>query len=53
MITEIELTPTVVVRSDADAEKAKRLLIKAEENCLISYSMKTKTTLFPVIQVKE
>jgi organic hydroperoxide reductase OsmC/OhrA len=48
-ITEITLRPQLVVREARDAERALRILQKAERNCLISNSMKTQITLEPEI----
>jgi peroxiredoxin-like protein len=46
-ITEIVLTPRLVVRNAKDLERARRVLEKAEKNCLISNSIKTKVRLAP------
>ena len=43
--TGITLKPTITLKSDADAGKAKELIEKAEANCLISNSMKATVTL--------
>lgn len=43
--TEITLKPTITLKAGADAAKAKELIEKAEANCLISNSMKTKVHL--------
>ena len=43
--TEITLKPTITLKAGADAAKAKELIEKAETNCLISNSMKTKVHL--------
>ena len=48
--TAITIKPTITVESDADADKAKQLIEKAEANCLISNSMKATVTLEPVIR---
>lgn len=44
-MTEIILHPNLVIRHSKDLEKAHRLLVKAEENCLISNSIKTRVRL--------
>lgn len=48
--TAITLKPTIMLKSSADAGKAKELIEKAEANCLISNSMKARVTLEPVIR---
>jgi peroxiredoxin-like protein len=53
MISEIELKPKVVLKYEKDRERAIRILHKAEEACLISNSMKTKTVLSPEVTVIE
>ncbi|HEX3074662.1 MAG TPA: OsmC family protein [Ignavibacteriales bacterium] len=49
MISEIELAPKIKVKNDADRERALRIIEKAEHNCLISNSMKSKIILNPEI----
>lgn len=53
MITEIELKPKVVLKYEKDKERAIRILHKAEEACLISNSMKSKTFLKPEVTIPE
>lgn len=48
-VTVITLRPQIVLQSGSDAAKAKELIEKAEANCLISNSMKTRITLEPTI----
>lgn len=48
--TAITIKPTITLKSNADAAKAKELIEKAEANCLISNSMKATVTLEPVIR---
>ncbi len=48
--TAITIKPTITLKSEADAAKAKELIEKAEANCLISNSMKATVTLEPVIR---
>jgi organic hydroperoxide reductase OsmC/OhrA len=50
-ITEILLTPEVVVFDAADEAKALELIEKAEKYCLISHSMTSTITLEPRIAV--
>ena len=52
-ITEITLRPRLVLREARDAERALRILQKAEKNCLISNSMKTQITLEPEVTTTE
>lgn len=49
MISEIELAPKIKVKNEADKERALRIIEKAEHNCLISNSMKSKIILNPEI----
>jgi peroxiredoxin-like protein len=49
MISEIELMPKIKVKNEADKERALRIIEKAEHNCLISNSMKSKIILNPEI----
>lgn len=48
-VTSIALTPRVTVKSGGDVEKAKELLAKAESNCLISNSVKSRITMNPTV----
>lgn len=48
LMTEIILRPRVVVAAD-QVDRAKRVIEKAEKNCLISNSMKSRVTLIPEI----
>lgn len=47
--TAITIRPSITLTPGGDAAKAKELIEKAEHNCLISNSMKTKVTLEPTI----
>ncbi len=49
-VTAITLKPKVTLGAGADPGKARELLEKAEANCLISRSVKSKVSLEPVIQ---
>ena len=44
-MSEVKLMPTVVIASEADRDKAMRILQKAEAACLISNSIKSKIIL--------
>lgn len=48
--TAMTLKPTVTLSANADAEKAKELIEKAEASCLITNSMKAKVSLEPTIR---
>jgi peroxiredoxin-like protein len=49
-VTEITLRPNLVLRHTRDAERAGRILEKAERNCLISKSIRTIVRLQPRIE---
>lgn len=49
MISEVELLPEIKVKNERDKERAGRIIVKAEEHCLVSNSVKTKITLNPNI----
>lgn len=49
MISEVELRPEIKVNNERDKERAGRIIVKAEEHCLISNSVKTKIILSPNI----
>ena len=49
MMTEITLQPKLVIKNARDAERASRILEKAEKHCLISNSIKTETKLEPEV----
>ena len=48
-VTVITLRPQIALQSGSDVAKAKELIEKAEANCLISNSMKTRIALEPTI----
>ena len=48
-ITEIVIKPKLVIHFSQDPERAKRIIEKAEKNCLISNSIKTVVKLEPEI----
>ena len=49
--TEVRLHPQLTINSDADRERALRLLDKAEHACLISRSVSSKIVMQPEIFV--
>jgi peroxiredoxin-like protein len=51
MITEIVLRPQLTIADSRDAERAGRILEKAEKTCLISNSVKTEIRLEPEINI--
>jgi peroxiredoxin-like protein len=53
MMTEIIIRPRLVLRQASSAARALRILEKAERNCLISNSVKTKIVLQPEISIAE
>ncbi len=52
MISEIEIVPAIVVKQEKDIDRAKRIIEKSENHCLISNSVKTKIILKPDIKVQ-
>jgi organic hydroperoxide reductase OsmC/OhrA len=52
MISEIELTPTVVITESMHEEKAMRILQKSEAACLISNSLKSTIVFNPIVHVQ-
>lgn len=53
IMTEIVLRPKLVIHNARDAERAARILEKAERNCLISNSVKTEIRLEPEVKIIE
>ena len=53
LMTEITVRPKLVIRHARDAERATRILEKAERHCLISNSIKAETKLEPEVSVNE
>ena len=49
MISEIELKPLIKLKFEKDKERAERIIIKSENICLISNSVKSKIILSPQI----
>lgn len=46
-MTEVILSPRLVIRASRDLERARRILEKAEKNCLISNSVKSAIKVEP------
>ena len=51
MISEIVLSPDLLIYKEADREKALRLLQKSADTCLVSNSIKSKIIFIPDINV--
>ncbi|HWA33091.1 MAG TPA: OsmC family protein [Cyclobacteriaceae bacterium] len=51
-MTEIELTPKVVVKNAADIPRALKVLEKSEAGCLISNSVKARVTMSPLVEAQ-
>ncbi len=51
-ITQIELSPKILVPNERDKEKALRIIEKSEKACLISRSMKSEIILKPEITIQ-
>ncbi len=51
-VTEIVLTPTLIIPSTQSETKAKRVLEMSEKACAIANSIKTKINLEPIITIK-
>jgi len=49
IMSEVTLRPKLLIRHASDAERAGRILEKAERSCLISNSIKTETKLGPEV----
>ena len=50
LVSEVVLSPVLVINNEADSEKAERVLQKAEAACLISNSVKTRVTMQPTVE---
>jgi organic hydroperoxide reductase OsmC/OhrA len=50
-ITEVTVTPSLTLKSDADVETARTLMAGVEEHCFISNSIRAKVTLVPQFRV--
>ncbi|MCS3797760.1 OsmC family protein [Niastella sp. OAS944] len=53
MISEIVLSPELIIKNELDKEKALRVLEKSEAACLISNSVKSKIVFVPVIHKED
>lgn len=53
MISEITLSPVLVINHEKDRDKAERILEKSEAGCLISNSIKTKINFDPKVILGE
>ncbi len=51
MISEIVLSPLLIIHQESDRERALRILDKSEAACLISNSVKSKIIFEPKIEV--
>lgn len=51
MVTEIILNPELTIADEKFADKAKRIMEKAEEACLITRSIKTEVTFEPKVTI--
>lgn len=51
VMTRVVLKPTLVIPNEADAEKADRIMHKAEAACLITRSVKTTVALETTIRI--
>jgi peroxiredoxin-like protein len=51
LISEITLLPIVHVVNEADKERAERVLVKAEANCLITNSIKATIVFMPTVLI--
>lgn len=49
LMTEVVLSPTLVITKEEDKEKALRVLDKSEKACLISNSINSKVNLNPTV----
>lgn len=53
LMTEVILTPTLLITKEEDKEKALRVLDKSEKACLISNSINSKVSLNPSVTLLE
>ncbi len=51
MFSEVKVMPQILVKENADIEKAKELIEVTEKSCLISNSIKAKVSVLPLIKV--
>jgi peroxiredoxin-like protein len=52
MMTEVTVESIITIKYEKDVERAERIIHKAEANCLISNSIKSKVILNPQIKLK-
>lgn len=52
IMSEVTLTPTLIILNENQKEKAERVLQKSESNCLISNSVKSKIIFNTDIKIK-
>lgn len=52
MMTTVTVRPRLVIRREQDADRARRILEKAEKHCLISNSVKSAVRLQPEVRVE-
>lgn len=50
-MTDVDLEPVLFIFREEDRDKALKVLSKAEANCLITHSIKSKVTMRPTIHV--
>lgn len=53
MVSEITLSPVLMINREKDREKAERILEKSKDGCLISNSIKTKINFDPKVILGE
>ena len=53
MISEIVLSPELIIKNEADKEKALKVLEKSEAACLISNSVRSKIVFVPVVHKED
>ena len=52
MISEVTLSPILIIKDANQKERAERVLLKSEANCLISNSVKSKIIFNPQVMVE-
>ena len=50
-MTEVNLEPILSIMKEEDREKALKILLKTEANCLITNSIKSTVTMKPIVEV--
>ena len=51
LMSEVTLSPVVTVANEHDRERAERVLLKSEQNCLITNSITSKIVFKPLVQI--